>query len=747
MKSRLYHLPLMITAIVVLLATACKKEEPATIPSLSTTPVSNITATTAISGGVISDDGGASITANGVCWGKTENPTIEGSKTTESVSTGQFVSNLTGLDAGTTYHIRAYATNAVGTSYGADMTFLTLGQAPSGLTQQPTNVNAVSATLNATVNPNDLSTIVTFEYGLTTSYGSTATASPSPVTGNAMVNVMAEISGLLPATTYHYRVKMANSIGTTYSEDKTFTTAGIPPAATTSAATSKTTTGATLNGTVNANNTSTTVTFEYGTTTSYGQVVSASPSPITDMTNTDVSASITGLTAGTTYHFRVKAVNSLGTTYGSDMTFTTEGLAPTATTKDATNKTSTSATLNASVNANMASTTVTFEYGTTTSYGQTVTASPSPVTGSSNTNVSANISGLSAGTTYHFRIKAVNSFGTTHGADMTFTTVGLAPTATTLDATSKTASGATLNASVNANMASTTVTFEYGTTTSYGQTVNATPSTVTGSSNTNVSANISGLSAGTTYHFRVKAVNSVGTTYGNDKSFTTQYAPPPTNGLVGYWSFTGNANDISGNSNNGVVTGATLTSDRFGSQNAAYNFNGSNNYISVADNNNLSLTSYNFAFSFWIYVNTGTNVNMGVISKRRFDSMDASNWEYNLGIDGSPSQFRFWFSNLQGNCATYTDLVDNPLVKGQWIHYTITANGTIIKLYKNGTLYSEGTRDVSCTAGNGTGPLVFGRGGGWNQIYYLNGKMDDIRIYNRYLSNLEVLSLYHENGW
>jgi phosphodiesterase/alkaline phosphatase D-like protein len=742
MKSRLYHLPLMITAIVVLLATACKKEEPATIPSLSTTPVSNITATTAISGGVISDDGGATLTANGVCWGKTENPTIEGSKTNESVSTGQYVSHLSGLDAGTTYHVRAYATNAVGTSYGADMTFLTLGQAPSGLTQQPTNVNAVSATLNATVNPNDLSTIVTFEYGLTTSYGSTATASPSPVTGNAMVNVMAEISGLLPATTYHYRVKMVNSIGTTYSEDKTFTTAGIPPIATTSAATSKTTTGAALNGTVNANNTSTTVTFEYGTTTSYGQTVSASPSPIADMTNTDVSASITGLTAGTTYHFRVKAVNSLGTTYGSDMTFTTEGLAPTATTKDATNKTSTSATLNASVNANMASTTVTFEYGTTTSYGQTVTASPSPVTGSSNTNVSANISGLSAGTTYHFRIKAVNSVGTTHGSDMTFTTVGLAPTATTLDATSKTASGATLNASVNANMASTTVTFEYGTTTSYGQTVNATPSTVTGNSSANVSASITGLTAGTTYHFRVKAVNSVGTTYGSDMTFTTQYAPPPTNGLVGYWSFTGNANDESGNNHHGTVNGATLTTERFGAANGAYSFDGLNDYIAIAPS---SLVDNETAatLSFWIKrgatddyglpIHTG---NQGYLNTQvKKDSVLVAVCT-NSSYDGSaPTEFGVKWTYIQ---------------QTQWNHVILRYDGTA----KNLRLYINGIQKKEVFAeGNIWSPqsayLAFG-------VYYLfgtphhgyyKGILDDVRLYKRALDNSEIQSLYHEGGW
>ena len=741
MKSRLFHLPLMITAIVLLLATACKKEEPATKPSLSTTPASNITTTSAISGGIIADDGGATIISNGVCWGKTENPTIEGSKTNESVGTGQFVSNLTGLDAGTTYHVRAYATNPVGTSYGADMTFLTLGQAPSGLTQPPSNVTSVTATLNATVNPNDLSTTVTFEYGLTTSYGSTAAASPSPVTGNTMVNVMAEISGLLPATTYHYRVKTVNSIGTTYSEDKTFTTAGIPPAATTSAATNKTTSGATLTGTVNANNTSTTVTFEYGTTTSYGQTVTASPSSVEGMTNTDVSASITGLTAGTSYHFRVKAVNSVGTTYGSDMTFTTEGLAPTATTLDATNKTTTGATLNASINANMASTTVTFEYGTTTSYGQTVTASQSPVTGSSNTNVSANISGLSAGTTYHFRVKAVNSVGTTYGSDMTFTTAGLAPTATTMAVTNKTATGATLNATVNANMVSTAVTFEYGTTTSYGQTVNASPSPVTGNTLTNVSANLTGLTAGTTYHFRVKAVNSVGTTYGSDMTFTTLYPPPPTSGLVGYWSFTGNANDESGNNHNGTVNGAILTVDRFGQSNNAYSFDGVNDYIAIAPSslvdNELTAT-----LSFWIIRGADDDYGLPIHTgnQGRIQTSVSKN-SVSVGVTTN--------SSYDGSAPTEFGVTDD-LNQTQWNHIILRYDGIAktLQIYINGELKKETFAEGNIWAAQGC-YLAFG-------VYYLfgtphhgyyKGILDDVRLYKRALEYSEIQSLYHEDGW
>lgn len=175
-----------------------------------------------------------------------------------------------------------------------------------------------------------------------------------------------------------------------------------------------------MNGLVNANSLPTTVTFEYGITLSYGQTVNATPSSVTGNTITNVSANISGLISSTIYHFRVKAVNSLGTTYGSDLTFTTLGQAPTATTHPASAIQSTSATLNGIVNANYASTTITFEYGTAISYGSSVAASPSPVTGNTNTNVSAVISGLIAGTTYHFRIKAVSSIGTTYGSDVIF---------------------------------------------------------------------------------------------------------------------------------------------------------------------------------------------------------------------------------------------------------------------------------------------------------------------------------------
>ena len=97
----------------------------------------------------------------------------------------------------------------------------------------------------------------------------------------------------------------------------------IAPTVTTDATSAVGTTNATLNGTVNANNASTTVTFEYGETTAYGMTVTANQSPVTGSTNTAVSKTITGLTNGVTYHYRAVGQNANGTTYGADMTFTT----------------------------------------------------------------------------------------------------------------------------------------------------------------------------------------------------------------------------------------------------------------------------------------------------------------------------------------------------------------------------------------------------------------------------------------
>lgn len=97
----------------------------AVLPTVITSEVVNITSSTAVSGGDVTNNGGATITARGVCWSQQVNPTIEGPKTIDGSGTGSFVSNITGLTPNTTYHLRAYATNIAGTAYGSEKVFIT----------------------------------------------------------------------------------------------------------------------------------------------------------------------------------------------------------------------------------------------------------------------------------------------------------------------------------------------------------------------------------------------------------------------------------------------------------------------------------------------------------------------------------------------------------------------------------------------------------------------------------------------
>ena len=96
------------------------------LPMVSTLPLSNITSNTAVCGGNVSSNGGVEVTARGVCWSTTPNPTITDNRTVDSCGIGQFISNIIDLRAHTTYYVRAYATNSIGTAYGEETSFTTL---------------------------------------------------------------------------------------------------------------------------------------------------------------------------------------------------------------------------------------------------------------------------------------------------------------------------------------------------------------------------------------------------------------------------------------------------------------------------------------------------------------------------------------------------------------------------------------------------------------------------------------------
>ena len=207
-----------------------------------------------------------------------------------------------------------------------------------------------------------------------------------------------------------------------------------------------------------------------------------------------------------------------------------------------------------------------FQYGVTTSYGSTTTATGVPA-GGSVVAESASLTGLSAGTTYDFRFVVISARGTADGANLTFTTVSTtppgtpptttsAPSASTMPATSVSSSGATLDGSVNPNGLATTYYFEYGTSTSYGSTTTSS-SAGSGTAAAAESAGLSGLSASTTYDFQLVATNADGTSDGGNVTFTTSSStvtPPPTptlyyettGGVTNTWSDYGDAGGTEG---------------------------------------------------------------------------------------------------------------------------------------------------------------------------------------------------------
>ena len=294
------------------------------VPVVTTVAASGITTSGATLNGTVSPNGEFVLT--GFEYGLTiaYGTPVPGTPATISGAVlTPFTGPASGLSPNTLYHFRALGTYNSIPVVGLDMTFTTLAAPPTVVTTAATGIGSTTGTINGTVNANGSSTTVSFDYGLTAAYGTNVPGVPLTVTGSTVTPVSANLTGLLPCTLYHYRVNGVNAGGTANGLDLTFTTNPAAPFATTLPATGVGNTNATLNGTVTANCLSTTVVFNYGPTAAYGSTVPGTPSPLNGNTPTAVSASLTGLTTGVTYHYQVCATNANGTTCGSDQTFTT----------------------------------------------------------------------------------------------------------------------------------------------------------------------------------------------------------------------------------------------------------------------------------------------------------------------------------------------------------------------------------------------------------------------------------------
>lgn len=212
-----------------------------------------------------------------------------------------------------------------------------------------------------------------------------------------------------------------------------------------------------------------------------------------------------------------------------------------------------------------------------------------------------------------------------------------------------------------------------------------------------------------------------------------------TSGLVAHYPFNGNANDVSGNGNNGIVYGATLTADRFGNANSAYNFDGISNYISVPSSTSLNPVNQ-LTMSFWIKVLGITNSWSPILHKGGVYTSDFANREYTVWLNEAP----YFHQTSAGNGAGQSYFNSSNITISSWIHYVgvIDRVNHAVHIYLDGQKVAEQSDSYSSFNNNQNALRI-----GWTEesdssYSPLKGILDDIRIYNRALSPSEITELY-----
>ncbi len=393
----------------------------AALPTLTTTALSAVTSTMATSGGNITYEGISAVTARGVCWSTTPNPTISNPKTTDGTGSGTFTSSITGFLPGTAYYVRAYATNSGGTAYGNEVTATTLVALPTIITAALSSVTSTTATSGGNITYEGISAVTARGVCWSTTPNPT-TSNPKTTDGTGPGTFTSSINGLLPGTTYYVRAYATNGVGTVYGNELTATITAILPVITTAAATSLSMTSVTIGGTITTDGGSTVV--ARGVCWSTTQNPTIANSKTTDGTGlgTFVS-SVTGLSPATTYYISAYATNGVGTAYGTPVTILTEPPVPdvilTTTAISALTATTATSGGNISNNSGYAVTVRGVCWATT----QNPTIANSLTNDGSGSGVfTSNISGLLPSTTYYIRAYATNFLKTAYGTQVSFTT-------------------------------------------------------------------------------------------------------------------------------------------------------------------------------------------------------------------------------------------------------------------------------------------------------------------------------------
>jgi len=491
--------------------------------ALTTTSVTSITVNSAVSGGNITSDGGAPITARGVVWSNLQNPTVENhlGKTTDGTGTGSFTSNLADLSLYTTYYVRAYATNSVGTSYGNQQTFTTSNGMITLTTTEVTSITATSAVSGGNVTSDGGAPITARGVVWSTSQDPTVDTNQGKTTDSTGTgSFTSNLTNLQPEKVYYVRAYATNSVGTRYGNQQTFTTSNGMITLTTTSVTSITATSAVSGGNITSDGGAPITARGVVWSTSQDPTVDTNQGKTTDSTGTGVFISnLTGLSPNTTYYVRAYATNSVGTSYGNEQFFTTLDGLPVLTTSMVSDITATTATCGGNITSD-GGFAVTAR-GVCWSINSNPTITDAYTTDGTGTgSFTSNLTNLQPGTVYYVRAYATNSVGTSYGNEQSFTTQDGVITITTTTVTSITATSAVSGGDITTDGGA-TVTVR-GVCWSINSNPTITDAHTTDGTGTGVFiSNLTGLSLNTTYNVRAYATNSVGTSYGNEQTFTT----------------------------------------------------------------------------------------------------------------------------------------------------------------------------------------------------------------------------------
>jgi uncharacterized protein (TIGR02145 family) len=325
MKNPIKSSGIFLLILSVFLIHSCKKDK-SVPPVVTTTTVTGISYTTAVSGGEVTYEGGAPVVSRGICWSTSADPTTASSKTTDSVGLGAFISNITQLTPNTKYYVRAYATNKSGTGYGDQVTFTTSQVAvPALTTAEVTSITQGTAVSGGNITSENGSSITA--RGVCWSTLQNPTTSDSKTSDGTGTGVFTSVlTGLIGNTIYYVRPYATNSAGTQYGSQISFKTSPVMPTLSTKPVSSITVTFSKSGGDISSDG--------GASVTARGVCWSTSQNPTISDSKTDngsgigtFTSSLIGLTGMTTYYVRAYATNSIGTSYGNELNFKTYEIA------------------------------------------------------------------------------------------------------------------------------------------------------------------------------------------------------------------------------------------------------------------------------------------------------------------------------------------------------------------------------------------------------------------------------------